>query len=72
MENKVAKQLVYQNTIYDYSHAKNNVLVYITQPKHYYDDFEEDGGILIVKYNPGTNNNNYTVLHKIRISQGKL
>ena len=70
MESHVAKKLIYQHEIYDYSHAKDNVLIYIKQPKYYYDDWIEDGCIIVVKYKPNINNNNYIVLHKMVIRQG--
>ena len=65
----LATQLKYQGEIYEYSHIKDNVAVYISQPKHYYDDWVEDGSILIVKYNQNTNNHKYIVLHKLRICE---
>jgi hypothetical protein len=63
----LANQLKYQGEIYDYSHIKDNVAVYISQPKHYYDDWTENGSILIVKYHPNTTNHQYIVLHKLDI-----
>lgn len=66
----LAKQLKYQGEIYDYSHIKDNVAVYISQPNHYYDDWIEDGSILIVKYRPNINNHQYIVLHKLYIFEG--
>lgn len=61
----IAKQLKYQGQLYEYSHIKNNIAVYITQPEYHYSDWVEDGSILIVKYNP--NNHQYIVLHKLNV-----
>ncbi len=62
---KVAKVLEYMGKTYEYSHAKKNILTYISQPYHYYDDWEEDGGILVVEYRPNCKNHQYLVLHSL-------
>ena len=67
MTDTVAQKLEYRGEVYTYSHCKKNILIYIRQPKHYYDDWEEDGGILVVEYRPETNNHQYIVLHCMRV-----
>ena len=52
MKSNYAKLLQYRGEIYTYSHSKGNVLIYIIQPHHYYEDWREDDGILVVKYKP--------------------
>ena len=69
-KNNYAQFLEYMNEIYTYSHSKGNVLIYIIQPQYYYEDWQEDGGILVVKYKPNTKNNQYYVLHKLSIYKG--
>ena len=49
MKNNYAQFLEYMNEIYTYSHSKGNVLIYIIQPQYYYEDWQEDSGILIIK-----------------------
>lgn len=72
--NTIAKKLKFRGNVYEYSHAKDNILTYISQPYHYYDDWEEDGGILVVKYRNVTNEKDikdkYVVLHEMRVSYG--
>lgn len=68
--NRYAEKLKYQGGVYKYSHSKGNVLIYISQPAYYYEDWIEDGGILVVRYTPTTKNNQYYVLHKIRVGEG--
>lgn len=70
MKSNYAKLLKYRGEIYTYSHSKGNVLIYISQPYHYYEDWLDDGGILVVKYKPNTKNNQYYVLHNLRICEG--
>jgi hypothetical protein len=71
MKNNYAKFLEYRGEIYTYSHSKGNVLIYIIQPHYYYDDWQEDGAILVVKYKPNTKNNDkYYVLHNLKINEG--
>jgi hypothetical protein len=66
-----ANQIKYRGTIYDYSASKDNVLTYITQPEHYYDDWTENGGILVVKYQPEHDEaHQYYVLHELNVSEG--
>lgn len=67
---KVAQHLEYCGNVYQYSHSKDNVMVYIDQPHHYYDDWIEDGGILIVKYRPEYNGHEYLVLHCLSVCEG--
>ncbi len=64
----VAKLLKYQGELYEYSHAKGNILVYVSQPYQYYEDWASDGGILIVKYRPNVKFQEYLVLHKMVIN----
>lgn len=70
----IAKKLEFNYEEYEFSHAKDNILVYTRQPEHFYDDWEEDGGILIVKYRNMENIHNvkdrYVVLHQLRVSVG--
>ena len=63
----IAKKLKYMGYVYEYSHSKDNILIYTLDPKHHFYDWEEDGGILVVKYRPEINGekNKYVVLHKI-------
>ena len=70
MKNKVAEILSYRGETYRYSHSKKNVLVYISQPEHYYSDWEENGGILVVEYRPEKKNegDRYYVLHQLSVS----
>ena len=68
--NEYAKKLTYQGKTYAYSHSKGNVLIYISQPAYYYEDWTEDGGILVVRFTPNTKNNPYYVLHMLNISEG--
>ena len=69
IEDKVEEILVYRGRNYKYSHSKKNILIYISQPEHYYDDWEEDGGILVVEYRPDKKNKNdrYFVLHQLSV-----
>lgn len=64
---EVAKKLRFRGLDYEYSHSKDNILTYIRQPFHHYDDWEEDGGILVVKYRELNNEKDikdrYVVLH---------
>ena len=69
-KNIYAERLTYQGGVYNYSHSKGNVLIYISQPTYYYEDWVEDGGILVVKYRPNNKNGQYYVLHKINVSEG--
>ena len=64
----VAKGLKYLGNVYEYSHAKGNILVYVNQPCYYYEDWQEDGGILVVKYRPECKNGKYLVLHCMRVN----
>lgn len=68
MTEDIAKKLEYRGEVYKYSHSKKNILIYVQQPAHYYDDWEEDGGILVVEYRPKTNNHQYIVIHSLRVS----
>ena len=70
IKNIYAEKLTYQGEVYNYSHSKGNVLIYISQPTYYYEDWIEDGGILVVKYRPNNKNGQYYVLHKINVSEG--
>lgn len=64
-----AKKLEFLGEIYEYSHAKKNVLTYISQPHCYYSDWEEDGGILVVQYRPEKKGKDkYYVLHQIVVT----
>lgn len=71
----IAKKLKFRGTVYEFSHAKDNILTYISQPYHYYDDWEGDGGILVVKYRNVTNEKDikdrYVVLHEMKVSYGR-
>lgn len=69
IKSKYAENLSYESMTYKYSHSKGNVLVYIRQPQYYYEDWTEDGGILIVKYRENVKNGKYYVLHCIDVSQ---
>lgn len=62
-----AKKLKYHGTIYEFSHADGDILVYINQPCQHYDDWVEDGGILVVKHIPYLDED-YKVLHKLRVN----
>ena len=66
---KIAKKLKFMWKTYEFSHAKDNILIYTTQPIHYYDDWEEEGGILVVKYRPDVigEQHKYLVLHQISV-----
>lgn len=66
----VAKKLRFLGDIYEYSHAKDNVLIYTLTPEYYYEDWQEDGGILVVKYRPElkSEKDRYFVLHHIVIT----
>lgn len=68
MTENIAKKLEYRGDVYKYSHSKKNILIYVKQPAHYYDDWEEDGGILVVEYRPEVNNHKYIVIHSLMIS----
>lgn len=68
MEN-IAKKLNYMGEVFKYSHAKNNILIYINQPHYYYEDWTVDGGILIVEYIPSSENDKYVVLHYLSVYQ---
>jgi len=66
-----AQKIKYRDCIYEYSHGKDNTLVYIIQPEHHYSDWVEDGGILIIRYEPNQDENHaYYVLHQLTISEG--
>lgn len=63
-----ANKIAYRGIEYDYRASKDNILTYITQPKHHYDDWTENGGILIVKYEANHDEaHQYYVLHQFRI-----
>lgn len=67
----IARKIEYRNCIYEYNHSKDNILVYLIQPKHYYSDWTEDGGILVVRYKPNHDENHqYYVLHQLTIREG--
>lgn len=65
----VAKKLKFNYFgVYEYSHSKDNILTYIKQPEHFYSDWEENGGILVVKYRPEmTGKDRYVVLHCVEV-----
>jgi len=63
-----AKKLKYHGMLYEFSHAEGDILVYINQPCQHYDDWVEDGGILIVKHRPYVGTREYKVLHKLRVN----
>ena len=66
-----ANTIKYRGTVYNYSASKANILTYICQPEHHYSDWTEDGGILIVKYEPNYDETHqYYVLHEFRITEG--
>lgn len=52
MKTKVAKELFFIGKTYTYLRSKSNILVYISQPNYLYEDWQEDGGILVVKFHP--------------------
>ena len=65
----VARKLEFNFKTYEYSHSKDNILIYISQPEHYYDDWEEDGGLIVVRYRPSKNEKDrYVVLHQLRVN----
>lgn len=67
----VAQEVKFHGCIYTYSHSKHNVMIYISQPAHYYEDWTEDGGILVVEYRPDKNEKEqYYVLHELRVNEG--
>ncbi len=64
----IAKKLEYNGEYYEFSHAKKNILTYIKQPYYKYDDWYEDGGIIVVMYRPNVGGSHkYLVLHKFCI-----
>ena len=66
-----ANRIKYRGTEYNYSESNDNVLTYVRQPEHHYYDWTEDGGILIVKFEPNYDETHqYYVLHEFRISEG--
>lgn len=68
---KVAKYLKYGGYVYEYSHAKKNILTYISQPYYKFDDWREDGGILVVQYRPNMFvKHRYLVLHCLTVYEG--
>ena len=67
---RYAEKLTYLGTTYKYSHSKGNVLIYVSQPAYYYEDWVENGGILVVQYRPNTKNNQYYVLHQLSVCEG--
>lgn len=72
---KIAKKLKFMWKTYEFSNAKDNILIYTAQPHQYYDDWEEDGGILVVKYRPDVKceQHRYLVLHQITVgSDGRI
>lgn len=66
--NNIAKKLSYRGNIYEYSHSKNNIMVYISQPTYHYDDWIDNGGIIVVEYRPNVNNHRYIVLHELSVN----
>lgn len=66
----IAKKLSFLGDTYKYSHSKDNVLIYTLEPEYYYDDWQEDGGILVVKYRPDikSEKDRYFVLHHIIVT----
>lgn len=64
----IAKALKYRGDVYTYSHAKDNVLIYVIQPSYHYEDWQDDGGILVVKYRPECKSGKYYVLHYMEVS----
>lgn len=69
---EVAKKLRFRGLDYEYSHSKDNILTYIRQPFHHYEDWEEEGGILVVKYRHLPNEKDikdrYVVLHQLIVT----
>ena len=67
----VAQEVRFHECRYTYSHSKHNVLIYVCQPEHYYDDWVEDGGILVIEYRPEkSEKERYYVLHELHINEG--
>ena len=67
----VAQEVRFHECRYTYSHSKHNVLIYVCQPEHYYEDWVEDGGILVIEYRPEkSEKEQYYVLHELRIFEG--
>ena len=69
MRKKVARFIRYGGCVFEYSHAKHNILTYIMQPAYYYDDWQDDGGLLVVEYHPERKGHEYLVLHYIGVNQ---
>lgn len=66
---KVPQKLEYRGEQYKFLRSKSNVLLYVKQAAYYYDDWQEDGNILVVQFHPGrTEGNAFEVLHSIRIN----
>lgn len=65
----IAEKLEYWYKTYKYSHSKQNILIYVCQPEHFYSDWHEDGSILVVQYRPEmAEKEAYYVLHMINVS----
>lgn len=66
-----AQEIKYGDDKYKYACSKHNVLIYVKQPEHFYDDWVENGGVLVVEYRPEANPKEaYYVLHEISVSEG--
>ena len=70
IKNRYAEKLIFRGEVYTYCHSKRNILTYIKQPAYYYEDWQENGGILVVQYKENTKNHKYYVLHQIGVREG--
>lgn len=65
---KVPKKVEYRSSEYEFLWARGNILLYVSQPAHYYDDWEEDGEILVIQFYPDRSPGNaFEVVHQIHI-----
>ena len=65
---KVPKKVEYRSSKYEFLRARGNILLYVNQPAHYYDDCEEGGEILVIQFYPDRSPGNaFEIVHQIHV-----
>lgn len=65
---KVPKKIEFGYRKYEFLRARRNILLYVKQPAYYYDDWEEDGEILVIQFYPDrTPDNAFEVVHQMTV-----
>lgn len=65
---ELPKKVEYRSSTYEFLRACGNILLYVSQPAHYYDDWEECGEILVIQFYPDRSPGNaFEVVHQIHV-----